>query len=240
MLDERELSLREAAERSGWSKSAIHNARKGPRLPNPDLVAAVLQVAGLSKDQIQDWTLRHASLAKQAKTPPDDDVDGGPTQPKLARRGRTALAAGALAIAAMVVGGWVGYVVGSSHEQLPIPSTATSAVVTVQNKSAMGASELVEDSTPSYLSARPQPFCASNGCKLDGAEIVSGALLPATCVTRGPMMWNYNLDSPAAENPNRVASDLWYRLSWPDGRTGYLSEVYVEPPYRGGLRLSSC
>ncbi|WP_226367282.1 hypothetical protein [Pseudonocardia sp. ICBG162] len=65
-------------------------------------------------------------------------------------------------------------------------------------------------------------------------------MLPATCTVVGERMWNYNLDSPVAHNPHRVESELWYRVTWPDGRSGYLSEVYLEPGSRGGLGLPAC
>jgi hypothetical protein len=122
----------------------------------------------------------------------------------------------------------------------PAAASAGTAVVTVQNKVALGAEDLVEDSGPAYLSSRAIAFCGSRGCKEVGTDVVSGAMLPATCTVVGERMWNHNLDSPAARNPHRVESELWYRVSWPDGRSGYLSEVYLEPASRGGLGLPAC
>lgn len=239
LLDERGVSVREAAERSNWSKSAIGNARTGPKLPSLDLVSAVLGSVGLDEDAVQDWTLRHAALS-MAQTPdvaPSAAVEG---QSADARRpgGRIAL----LLLAAVLLGGLAsgGIIYLVMRPDPASPVAATVAVVTVQNKIALGAEDLVEDGSPSYLSGEPIAFCGSRGCKIEGTEIVSGALLPATCVRRGETMWNYNLDSPAAQNPYRAESDLWYRVSWPDGRAGYLSEVYLEPASRGGLSLPIC
>ena len=54
-------------------------------------------------------------------------------------------------------------------------------------------------------------------------------------------MYNYNLRETAAEsNPDRVASDRWYRATFPDGRSGFISEVYLSESSRGGLGLPDC
>ncbi|WP_037047611.1 hypothetical protein [Pseudonocardia halophobica] len=74
----------------------------------------------------------------------------------------------------------------------------------------------------------------------DVADVVSGTLPPATCTAHGAEMWNHDLDSPATVYPDRARSDLWYRLSWPDGRSGYLSEVYLDAASRGGLGQPAC
>ena len=42
------------------------------------------------------------------------------------------------------------------------------------------------------------------------------------------------------DNPHRAHSTLWYRARFPDGRAGFLSEVYVDPASRGGLGLPDC
>ena len=86
-------------------------------------------------------------------------------------------------------------------------------------------------------------YCASpsRNCKVAGTEMASGAAVVANCWTQGQMMWNWDLDDPTAQsNPYRVRSDLWYRASFPDGRTGYLSEVYVVRGDRGGRGLPRC
>lgn len=240
LLDERGISVREAAERSNWSKSAIGNARTGPKLPSLDLISAVLGSVGLDEDAVQDWTLRHAALS-MAQTP--DAAASPATEEQAAGARRPGIRMALLLLAAVLLGAIVsGGAVYLTTRPDPVPPAAATvaAVVTVQNKIALGADDLVEDSSPSYLSAEPIAFCGSRGCKIDGTEIVSGVLLPATCVSQGERMWNYNLDSPAAQNAHRAESDLWYRVSWPDGRTGYLSEVYLEPASRGGLGLPTC
>lgn len=232
-LSGRGTSVREAAQRSGWSKSAIGNARTGPRLPRRELVVDVLSAIGLSEAEVGDWTLRHAALTLGAGDPAPPE----PVPPPASRRPLVLVAIGAAVVGAALaalVTGWV-----LRPDPVPTPA-AVAAVVTVQNKVALGATDLVEDTGPAYLSSRAEPFCGRDGCKLDGTEMASGILLPAVCHVTGAEMWNYNLDSPAADNPNRARSALWYRLTWPDGRAGYLSEVYLEPASRGGLGLPTC
>lgn len=281
VLDARGVSVREAAERSNWSKSAIGNARTGPRLPRADLVTTVLAAVGVPAPEVREWARRHAALAAAPAAPsspttapatlsatvsadvaapamgapaardatetprtggtePTSAAAGG-TEPASAGapRGRTARAVVVAVLATALVAGGAGWLAARALGA-PAAASAGPAVVTVQNKVALGAEDLVEDSGPAYLSSRAIAFCGSRGCKEDGTDVVSGALLPATCTVVGERMWNYNLDSPAAHNPHRVESALWYRVSWPDGRSGYLSEVYLDPGSRGGLGLPAC
>ena len=115
--------------------------------------------------------------------------------------------------------------------------------ITVQNKVALGPSSLVEDRTPAYLSSLPIAYCAtpSRSCKVPGTEIPSGVALVANCRTEGQQMANFNRTEAASrDNPDRADSSLWYRVSFPDGRSGYLSEVYVIDDDRGGMDLPTC
>jgi hypothetical protein len=117
----------------------------------------------------------------------------------------------------------------------------SATVLVVQNKYATGSSSLLEDRTPAYLSTSPEPYGAERGCKVDGTDMKSGALLAVTCWLEGAEMTNRDTTSLGIEqNPHGVTSKLWYRGVWPDGRTGYLSEVYVEAQCRGGLGLPRC
>jgi len=114
-------------------------------------------------------------------------------------------------------------------------------IVVVQNKIATGPSALIEDSTPAYLSAKPIPFCSEQRCEIARTQMSSGAVLRAICTVRGAKMTNENLHSAGiTRNKGGVISSLWYRVEMPGGTTGYLSEVYVAPAYRGGLGLSTC
>lgn len=278
VLDARGVSVREAAERSNWSKSAIGNARTGPRLPRADLVTTVLAAVGVPAPEVREWARRHAALAAApawpttapatlsatvsadvaapatgapvardaTETPPTGGTEqasaaAGGTEPAGAEdpRGRTARAVVVAVLATALVAGGAGWLAARTLGA-PAAASVGSAVVTVQNKVALGAEDLVEDSGPAYLSSRAIAFCGPRGCKEDGTDVVSGAMLPATCTVVGERMWNYDLDSPVAHNPHRVESELWYRVTWPDGRSGYLSEVYLEPGSRGGLGLPAC
>ncbi|MEJ8280350.1 helix-turn-helix domain-containing protein [Pseudonocardia spirodelae] len=265
VLDARGVSVREAAERSNWSKSAIGNARTGPRLPTADLVTAVLAALGLPDDEVGAWARRHATLVAAAATAPPVPGPGvplgprpttvsadvappsvpptaptAPTAPVAATPSRTGRAVVTAVLVTAVVAGAAGWFGGQLTSASAAAEAPGAVVVTVQNKVALGAEDLVEDVGPAYLSSRAIAFCGSRGCKESGTDVVSGALLPATCTVAGERMWNYDLDSPARSNPHRAESALWYRLSWPDGRTGYLSEVYLEPASRGGLGLPAC
>ncbi|MFE7201865.1 hypothetical protein ACFU8R_16490 [Pseudonocardia alni] len=306
VLDARGVSVREDAERSNWSKSAIGNARTGPRLPRGDLVTTVLAAVGVPAPEVREWARRHAALAAAPASPTTaparlsatgsadvaapamgahaaraatetpgtggavppaaaggteptsvaaggtepTSVAAGGTEPTSVAAGgtepmgtedarRTARAVVVAVLATALVAGGAGWLAARTLGA-PAAASAGTAVVTVQNKVALGAEDLVEDSGPAYLSSRAIAFCGSRGCKEVGTDVVSGAMLPATCTVVGERMWNHNLDSPAARNPHRVESALWYRVTWPDGRSGYLSEVYLEPGSRGGLGLPAC
>ncbi len=111
-------------------------------------------------------------------------------------------------------------------------------MITVQNKVALGADRLIEDTTPAYLSAKTAPYCARDGCKVSGTDMASGVLLVAVCQIEGIEMFNYNLDSSESKsNPHRAGSTIWYRVALHDGRSGYISEVYVAPEDRDGKTL---
>lgn len=177
-------------------------------------------------------------------TGPGEPSTGMATPPRWTRtisRGRPRrLVAAAVALGLALVGG--GYLLGRADTH-PTPSASSVEAIQVQNKVALGSNYLVEDKTPEYLSALPIAYCAApdRSCKIPGTEMASGAAVVANCVTHGQQMWNYNLADPAvASNPDRAASDLWYRASFPDGRSGYVSEVYLVAGSRGGLGLPNC
>lgn len=117
--------------------------------------------------------------------------------------------------------------------------------IVVQNMIAVGPSGLREDNTPAYLSSQPRPYCASANpsCEVADSQMQSRAVLYAYCVTTNettPMM-NYNEESETSKNnPFRARSSLWYKASMSNGASGYISEIYVQPAYRGGLGLPAC
>jgi hypothetical protein len=151
--------------------------------------------------------------------------------------GRRRVRAGAALIGAALVGAAVtlGVVVLGGGGQPTVP------VVVVQNKVAVGPTMLLEDATPAYLSTIPAPYCKARGCAVPGTDMASGAVLAVDCTVAAEDMVNYEADSVLSQdNPHRVHSTLWYRARFPDGRAGFLSEVYVDPASRGGLGLPDC
>ncbi len=185
----------------------------------------------------------HPASGAPADAPSSDRPAAPPPVPAPTRsRGRRP-ALVAAAVGGVLVVGVLGFVLG----RLTVPAAPvlpqTVEAIEVQNKVALGPDRLVEDTTPAYLSTQALAYCASpdRSCKVPGTEMASGAAVVANCWTQGQMMWNWDLADPTAQsNPNRARSDSWYRASFPDGRTGYLAEVYVVRGDRGGRGLPRC
>ncbi len=204
----------------------------------------VLQALGVSADEADGWLARHERI-----TAGDAAGGGGPVPaaaPKPAVSTRRWPLIGTVG-AALVVGVAAGLLIALlPNEPEAIDATAAeppagSKDIVVQNKVAIGPTALEEDDTPSYLSSRTVSRCATNGCKLDGTDVYSGAELTAYCQAKGEWLTNGDLGSDGIkQNAGLVASDLWYGVEWRDGRRGYISEVYIEPSYRGGLGLAAC
>jgi hypothetical protein len=113
-------------------------------------------------------------------------------------------------------------------------------IIIVQNKVATGPTALTEDSTPAYLSAKPEPFCSHYGCEISGTKMWSGAVLQALCVVHGAEMTNENTHSPGiSQNKGGVFSPLWYWAEASNGVSGFLSQVYIIPADRN-LPLPTC
>jgi hypothetical protein len=172
-----------------------------------------------------------------------DDVTDQQHAPRRPRRltrlaaiaGVVIVAAVSAATTALMVGRSPSQANGGNRMHPPL------AVVIVQNKDAIGPSSLLEDGTPAYLSTKPIPRCRLQGCEVKGTDMKSGADLVVMCWVRAAEMTNENTTSAGiAHNPNGVTSTMWYRGVWPNGRSGYLSEVYIAPLYRGGLGLPRC
>ena len=308
LLDARGVSLRAAA-RSGWGKTTIAAARKGPDLPNVDLVVDVLQTIGEPEQVREQWRDRHARLSQAPISPgpaeslkpgelepapasarhdeaSDDpelpvsegtpravplsseaateqrsgapaEREGGPLErddsPNIDEGGaeptvragsrrwwsrRRGLVAVVVVVVLVAGGGLTWWLVARSDQPTPVAGRT----IVVQNKVAFGPTDLEEDDSPSYLAARPIERCANvPGCKLSGTDMGSGDTVEAVCQLQGALLTNADVQSTGIKsNPNVAASSLWYGIRWPDGRLGYLSEVYVAPMYRGGLQLPPC
>jgi hypothetical protein len=132
--------------------------------------------------------------------------------------------------------------VDRQEQTTPAPSTtwADGKPVFIYNKVTDGPTRTRED-TPAYLSEVPANFCKRDGCALNGTDMRTGDQAIAVCQTVGDFNTNGELSNPA-DDDNRALheSDLWYGILWPDHRLGYLSEVWVEDAYRGGLGLPTC
>lgn len=150
-------------------------------------------------------------------------------------------------IAVVVAGVLVSRSPGTAPADRTVPSSSPliagrpHETVVVQNKVAFGPSTLQEDRTPEYLSSRPVSRCAEHGCELSGTQMWSGTTVVVDCHIEGELLTNADIASPGIKtNPNAAASALWYEAVWPDGRRGYVSEVYLAPSYRGGMDLPPC
>jgi hypothetical protein len=127
---------------------------------------------------------------------------------------------------------------GSSSPPPPAPTTRD---VVVYNKVTNDAATMREDNTPAYLSSQTRNYCRTSGCMLAGTDMGSGAHITAVCQSTGDRTTN-GIDGNAIDdaNPGLFESTRWYGIRWSDGRLGYISEVWVEPGYRGGLGLPAC
>jgi hypothetical protein len=236
------------ARRTGKSRTALAEAVGGDHLPTWETVVAF--VTACNDEDPGRWRGRWEEVRAQVRSPSPAQRNSGPsTEPttsavsqtstvsqwinRLSRRRTFAIAA--LAFVGSVL---VTLLVGSASR---LVAPVDEAVLKVQNMVAVGERELVEDVTPAYLSTRPEAYCAARGCQLEDSMLRTAAKVVASCTTEGEKMYNYNLDSAvSARNPNRAVSSRWYRVSLPDGRSGFLSEVYVDASSRGGLNLPLC
>ncbi len=120
------------------------------------------------------------------------------------------------------------------------PGSPADRVLTVFDKVTNGATQVRED-TPAYLSTITRNRCRQDGCMLAGTEVSTGARLSAECQVQGTRTTNGEDRSAVDDgNPQLAQSTLWYGIRWPDGRFGYISEVWISPAERGGLGLPQC
>jgi hypothetical protein len=220
----------------------------GDHLPSWETVVAFVTACG---GKSNEWRVRW-ERAREARASANQHVaelvqpkeENAPEQPRSLAR-RLLPYAATVVITAVVGSGATALVMSVGHgpgQVLAASQRSTHAVViTVQNKVALGPNHLIEDTTPSYLSSRPVPYCSHLGCEVSGTQVGSGAMLVATCYVYGTQMYNYNLDSTAFQNnPYRASSKLWYKVVLPDRRSGYISVVYVVAADRGGMGLAHC
>ncbi len=121
--------------------------------------------------------------------------------------------------------------------QPPPPPTERAVTVFNQVTNGMG----MREDTPAYLSKVTQNYCRTNGCMVPDTFVGTGVRLTAVCQTTGARTTNGNDHDPADDaNPQRFESTRWYGIRWPDGRFGYISEVWIDAADRGGLGLRAC
>lgn len=239
---------------TGRSRTALAEAAGGDHLPTWETVEAYLTACG---ENPASWRTRWESVRlelDQARTPgssaPGADRQPPATappsdirrpQPRRVIVGAMLVAFAVVALAVILVAAAM-RAAGPRAARVSRPADASSGpVVIVQNKVAVGASSLYEDTTPSYLSTKTDPECANYGCEIRGTQMWSGQVLRALCQQQGAVMTNANLSSAGiGRNPGKVTSSLWYRAEMPDGAVGYISEVYLTPSSRGGLELPRC
>jgi|GEM_PF-3075294 len=248
------------ARTTGRSRTSLSEAAGGDHLPSWDTVEAFVRYCG---GDTLAWRAKWEEVRDKTKSPDRRLVDdretpeepASPTQPPepattidddteppRSRTSRRHIYWIATASQIPLIAILVAYLVGQDGgDQGQVEAQPPSATITVHNKVAIGASVLIEDSTPAYLSTRPVGRCTSRGCRIAETDMWSGAQIVARCWVRGETLTNQDLTSPDIDkNEGGVTSDLWYEIILHTGTVGYLSEVYVSPSNRGGMDLPEC
>jgi hypothetical protein len=249
------------ARRTGKSRTAMSEAAGGDVLPTWETVTAFVTACSADpNDWRQRWEQARDARATMDRKVAKPDVAVGAAVRDLSVGVDTALDAPqswrmrwilpyvVLCLATAIVVAAVTTIIiksadrsGNGYASTVTQRHLSAAVITVQNKVALGPNTLTEDTTPAYLSSRPIPYCSHYNCEVPGTQVSSGAMLVAVCYTHGVEMYNYNLDSAASEdNPYRASSSLWYRVVFPRGQSGYISAVYIVAADRDGMALSTC
>lgn len=136
--------------------------------------------------------------------------------------------------------GRVAFTIGAPQGSAEPPPPPDTIQVTVYNKVTNDATTMRED-TPAYLSTVTKNYCKRDGCALGGTDVGTGAVITAYCQTSGDRTTNgWDGNSIDDGNPGLYESTRWYGIRWVDGRTGYLSEVWIDPSQHGGLGLRAC
>jgi hypothetical protein len=90
-----------------------------------------------------------------------------------------------------------------------------------------------------FLNREPKSNC---NCQVGGSALRTDDDVRAHCQVQGTT-WIYNanlVDVNAVRNDEFFKSKRWYRATDSDGRSGYISEVWVKSDDRGGLDLPDC
>lgn len=125
---------------------------------------------------------------------------------------------------------------------IPRPTPATGKVLLVDNRVTNGATQMREDPTPVRLTTKPWINCGSRGCNVAGTERRSGQTYDkAICQTTGERTTNgHDGSSIDDRNPGLFTSTRYYKVKLTNGKTGFVSEVWINKKHRGGLGLPKC
>jgi hypothetical protein len=225
---------------TGRSRTALAEAAGGDHLATWPTVEAYVQACGGDVTEWEKrWTDLRDTIRAQREQPPATHIASPAPAPIRRPPRRWIWAFAAVLAAASVAAAVTAALHGSPRLRSKAGRTSTASIV-IQNKVAIGPTDLTEDTTPAYLSTKPQPFCARYRCEVRGTDMWSGADLQAICVVRGIQMTNEDKQTPGiARNKGGVTTSLWYWAAMPNGITGYISEVYVTPASRN-LALPAC
>lgn len=120
-------------------------------------------------------------------------------------------------------------------------ATVDPVALTIDNLVAFGLT-MREDKQPVVLTSRPWIDCGPRGCNVPGTVRWTGDVYDgAVCQAQGDTMRNGNgVAGRGADRGNRssVESKLYYGVRLRNGKTGFVSEVWVRE--RGGQALPVC
>jgi hypothetical protein len=121
------------------------------------------------------------------------------------------------------------------------PSADRSVLVTVDNRVTDGRRGMAEDDQLLRLADEPTLDCLHrDDCAQSEPTYSSGEHLHATCWTGGDRITNGNDSDPRDDrNPGLDASLRWYGVD-DGGELRYVSEIWLERQFRGGLDLPRC
>jgi hypothetical protein len=140
-------------------------------------------------------------------------------------------------IAVLLTAGALALRVGADDQR----SWAREESVVVDNRVTAGPT-MKEDSEAVPLTSEPRVFCGDEGCVIPGTARRSGGTYDhVVCQTTGDRTTNGH-DGEAADdaNPGLIESRRYYGVRRGQGRLGFISEVWLAAPDRGGKGLPRC
>ncbi len=130
------------------------------------------------------------------------------------------------------------FTVAMTTDGMEAEPPAIGRTVVVDNRVTDGM-QMREDDELARLTGQPKRACSE--CVIDGTFLPSGAHINAVCQTEGDEVTNEQKESSGDDqNLGRWTSSRWYRIRWPDGRSGLLPETWLRREDRGGLSLPTC